>query len=443
MSSPTGSVGARNKLSLLVLGLCWFAILCDGLDTFVYGAALPDMLADKSFGLDPGTAGDVGSIATFGMLLGALGAGPLADRVGRRATLIGGVALFSIASLACAIAPQVAVFAAARFVAGLGLGGLIPTAISMVMEFAPIGRANLMVAAVMTAHQTGGILASGLGIVFLDGRGWRFLFALGALPLLIAVPVMLKYLPESLSYLVARGRVDEAHALAARHGVTVADFTSERSGGAASVLASLRKLFVGSRKYTTLTFWVASFAGLLLVYGVATWLPVMMRSTGYELGSALSFLLVVNLGGIVGLLIAGRAADRFGPTRIAIIWFALTAVGISLLAVKMPLPATYFLVFLTGVWLFSAQTMVYASTAAHADADFRATAVGWTSGMGRFGAVFGPWLGGVLVASGQPKWGFAAFAIAAVVAVVAMSSIAIRERGRRPAGVAGPALALH
>ena len=427
----TGPDRARTRLALTVLALCWFAILCDGLDTFVYGAVLPRMLADPALGMGPGAAGTVGSVATLGMLIGALAAGPIADLLGRRAAIVAGVALFSIASLACAVAPSLEVFAAARGVAGLGLGGLIPTAISMVMEYAPRGRANLMVASLMTAHQAGGILAPGLSMLFLDSRGWRFLFLLGGLPLILAVPLMLKFLPESMGYLLARGRVADAEALARSRGVAVTDFMTTPTGtdGASSTTAHrIRRLFTGSRAITTPALWTASFAGLLLVYGVATWLPVMMRSTGYELGSALSFLLVINLGGIAGMLIAGQVADRVGPIPTALVWFALTAIGIAALSVQMPLAATYAVVFATGVWLFSAQTMVYAGAAAHSEADFRATAVGLTSGIGRFGAVFGPWLGGVLIASGTPRWGFGAFAFAAVLAVAALAVVFVTDR---------------
>jgi AAHS family benzoate transporter-like MFS transporter len=427
------STRARTRLAVLVLGLCWFAILCDGMDTFVYGAVLQHMLQDDGFGLDAGSAGTVGSLATFGMLIGALAAGPIADRIGRRWTLIGGVAVFSAASLACAAASNVEIFGAARLVAGLGLGGLIPTAISMVIEYAPQRRANLMVALLMTAHQAGGILATALGLAFLDSHGWRFLFLLGALPLVVAVVPMVKFLPESLSFLIARGRTGEAEKLAVHHGVAVSDFIGEVPPRRAvnSIWHSLRELFESGRALTTLLFWIASFAGLLLVYGVSTWLPVMMRGNGYELGSALAFLLVINVGGIVGFPIAGRIADRVGPTKVALMWFGLTCAGILVMSFQMSLVVTYIVVFLTGVWLFSAQTMVYASVAAHSMTDFRATAIGWTSGIGRFGAVFGPWLGGVLVASGAPRWGFFAFAAAAGVAVGALALIASVDHRRR------------
>ncbi|WP_374103334.1 MFS transporter [Streptomyces sp. MK37H] len=152
----------------------------------------------------------------------------------------------------------------------------------------------------------------------------------------------------------------------------------------------------------------------------------MMRGQGYELGSALAFLIVINLGGIVGMLVAGRIADRFGAARVAAVWFGCTAIGICLLGIHMPLALTCIVVFLTGLWLFSVQTMVYATVAGRSTTENRATAVGWTSGMGRFGAVFGPWLGGRLVANEAQDWGFTVFAATALLATVMIGLTGLR-----------------
>jgi AAHS family benzoate transporter-like MFS transporter len=149
----------------------------------------------------------------------------------------------------------------------------------------------------------------------------------------------------------------------------------------------------------------------------------MMRGNGYNLGSAISFLLVINLGGIAGMLVAGRLADRFGARPVAIIWFALTACGVGLLVLHMPLVVTYLVVFLTGAWLFSAQTLIYAAVGAYYPAGSRATALGWVSGVGRLGAVFGPWLGGILVASGLSSSGFLVFAVAGLLGAVMVALV--------------------
>ena len=436
-----GTAAATVRLSIRVTALCWVLVLLDGLDLFVYGATLPGVLADKSFGLTPVSGGTIGSLTTFGMMLGALGAGILTDRTGRRKIIITGVTVFSLAAAACAAAPSVEFFGAARFVAGIGLGGLLPSAIAMVMEYAPAWRKNLAVTTVMTAHQAGGALAGALGMTLVQSMGWRSVYWIGALLLVVVLPAVVLLLPESMTFLLAKGKTDRARAIADKFAVSLDTFAPEpaedRRGG-------LRGLFTPSVRMTTVLFWIASFAGLLLVYGVNTWLPTMMRGSGYNLGSAISFLLVINLGGIAGMLVAGRLADRFGARPVAIIWFALTACGVGLLAVHMPLLVTYVVVFLTGAWLFSAQTLIYAAVGAYYPADSRATALGWVSGVGRTGAVFGPWLGGILVAGGLSSLGFLVFAIAGVLGAVMVflvrqktnSAVASGSAGRTP--VPGP-----
>lgn len=440
MSSSPSPLSARSgRLALLVVGLCWLAVLFDGLDMFIYGSVLPHLLETRTFGLTPDQAGDLGSYATFGMLVGALAAGTVADRIGRKKLMVSCVTLFSLASGLCALADGVAVFGLGRTLAGVGLGGLLPTAISMVCDYAPRGRGAIVIGLLMTAHHAGGILSAYVAKWLVDPVGWRAAFWVCVLPLLFA-PVLAKFLPESLSFLVAKGRTEEARALAGRYDVEV---PAARTGGTGDRWGNLANLFRGNEWIQTLLYWAASFGGLLLVYGVATWLPTLMRAEGYELGSALSFVVVFNLGGIVGMLVAGRAADRFGAPRIAAIWFALTAAGVFLLSVHLSTAVTMIVVFLTGVFLNSAQMMIYATVSIRSRADNRATAVGWTSGMGRFGAVFGPWLGGRLLASGNGDRGFTAFAVAGLSSMVFIGVAALRGSRQAPTGSERELVAAH
>ncbi|MBC2865577.1 aromatic acid/H+ symport family MFS transporter [Streptomyces mexicanus] len=442
--SPSPSPSPRGRtVALLVVGLCWTAVLFDGLDMFIYGSVLPHMLATKALGITPGQAGDLGSYATFGMLVGALAAGTVADRVGRKTLMIGCVTLFSLASGICALSGSVAVFGLGRTLAGVGLGGLLPTAISMVSDYARGGRGALTIGALMTAHHAGGILSAYVAKWLVEPVGWRSAFWVCVVPLLF-VPVLIKALPESLSFLLARGRTEQARALAIRHDIELPARPSQKAPADRWRWDALLNLFRGGEWIQTLLYWLASFGGLLLVYGVATWLPTLMRDEGYNLGSALTFVVLFNLGGIVGMLVAGRASDRFGAPRVSAIWFALTAAGVFLLSVRMPLGVTFLVVFLTGVFLNSAQAMIYATVSIRSTPDSRATAVGWTSGMGRFGAVFGPWLGGQLLATGNGDWGFTAFALAGVASMVFIGVAALRTPRRavrddapRPVVVAG------
>ncbi|MFC7310420.1 MFS transporter [Streptomyces monticola] len=411
-----------------VLGLCWLAVFFDGMDVNIYGAVMPHMLDDPGLGLTPATAGTIGSWTTFGMLIGALAAGNLTDWLGRRPLLVTSVVLFSAGSALCAAAGSPALFGGGRFLAGLGLGGLMPLCLAMVMEFAPPRRVALTTGLLMTSYHAGGMTATALGLTVAPSAGWRWVFWAGVLPALIAVPLLLKFLPESPGVLFARGQGERAAAVSDRFGLPRPTPVEAPAAGAKGRFDAVLALFRPGTRWATPLLWLASFCGLLLVYGVSTWLPQLMRASGYGLTSSVSFLLVINAGGIVGMLIAGRTADRFGAVKVAAIWFVLTAAGALLLKSHLPLGVTYAVVALTGIWLFSAQVMVYAATNSVYGSAERAAGLGWVTGVGRTGAVLGPWLGGAVMTAGNESLGFTAFALAGVIGAVAIALVPLASR---------------
>ncbi len=424
-----------------VIALCWLAVFFDGMDVNIYGATMPHLLADDSLGFTPALAGTIGSWTTFGMLIGALAAGTLTDWLGRKPLVIASVVLFSAGSALCALASGAAMFGTGRFLSGLGLGGLMPIGLAIVAEFAPPRRVALTTGLMMTSYHAGGIAATGIGLAVAPGHGWRWVFWAGVLPALIAVPLVLKWLPESPGVLFARGRTQRAYAAADRYRLERPGAQQAPQAGPKGRMAAITALFAPGTRWATPLLWIASFAGLLLVYGVSTWLPELMRATGYSLSSSVTFLMVINAGGIVGMLIAGRTADRFGPVKVSALWFLLTAVGTFLLRAQLPLGAAYVVVFITGVWLFSAQVMVYAATSRVYAPRERATGLGWVTGIGRTGAVVGPALGGAVLAGGDASLGFTTFAVTAVLGAVAVSLVPLFVHDRRGLGThAAPAL---
>lgn len=424
----------------LVLALCWLAVFFEGMDVNIYGAVLPHLLDDPELGFTPSTAGTVGSWTTFGMLIGALTAGNLTDWLGRRPVIVASVGVFSAGSAVCALAHGAAPFAGGRFFAGLGLGGLMPLCLAVVAEFAPPHRGALAAGLLVTSYHAGGMAATGLGLALAPTAGWRWVFWAGVLPAVVAVPLLLRLLPESPAVLLARGRRAESDAVADRYGLQRAVPAEAPPGGAKGRLEAVAALFRGGSLWATPLLWIASFCGLLLVYGVSTWLPQLMRASGYGLSSSVAFLLVVNAGGIVGMLIAGRTADRFGACRVSAIWFLLTAGCALLLKVPLPVAVTAAVVFVTGIWLFSAQVMVFAATSAVYGPGERAAGLGWVNGVGRAGAIVGPWLGGAVLAHGNAGWGFTTFALAGLAgaATVALVPPAVRSRGGAPPQPAAP-----
>ncbi|MEU8668992.1 aromatic acid/H+ symport family MFS transporter [Streptomyces anulatus] len=432
----------------VVLALCWLVVFFDGLDVTVYGAVMPYMLDDTAFGLDASAAGRIGSWTTFGMLIGALTAGSITDWIGRRTVLVWCVLLFSAGSGVCALAGDPFQFGAGRFLAGLGLGGLMPICLAVVAEFAPPRRMALATGVLMTAYHAGGMAATGLGLALAPDHGWRWPFAAGVLPALVAVPLLLRHLPESPGVLYARGRFEQARATAERYGLPEPSAEDAPRAGASGRLRAVRDLVAPGRAPATLLLWAASFCGLLLVYGISTWLPQLMRSAGYGLSTSVGLLMVINAGGIVGMLVAGRVADRFGAVRVATCWFLLTAAGLALLATGPSLGLTYAVVAFTGVWLFSASTMVYAVAGRLYPAADRAAGLGWVTGVGRLGAVVSPMLGGALVGRGLGSGGFLVFALGGVLGAVTVFLVPVvaaartrtdagRAAGKEPGDAAG------
>ncbi|MGA9873850.1 MAG: aromatic acid/H+ symport family MFS transporter [Rhodococcus sp. (in: high G+C Gram-positive bacteria)] len=416
--TSTSATAAKRVTARAVVMLCWVSVLLDGFDLVVLGASIPSILDDTAFGADTATITAISTAGLVGMTIGALTIGTLTDILGRRKSLILAVAAFSVLTFLCAFAPNPLVFGVFRFLAGVGLGGALPTALALVNEFTPKRKGGSASTTLMTGYHVGAVATAVLALVLIQPFGWRSMFVAGALPAIVLLPLMIRFLPESPAYLLVKGRRAEAEAIAAAHGLQLEPAPKEP----APVVNPIRTLFASSMIRNSIAIWVTSFMGLLLVYGLNTWLPTIMREAGYELGAALTLLLVLNFGAIVGLLVAGRVADRIGSRTAAIIWFTCAALFLAALSIKVPF-GVYVLVFLAGCFVFSAQVLVYAFTSSAYPPEARATALGWAAGIGRLGAICGPILGGALLGAGiASPWGFYAFAIVGVLGAVAIST---------------------
>jgi MFS family permease len=345
--------------------------------------------------------------------------GTVSDYLGRRQTMLWTVIAFSVLTLACAFATNPWVFALLRFLAGLGLGGVLPTALALINEHAARGRGGSATTRMMTGYHVGAVLTALLGILVIERFGWHWMFVIGAVPALVLVPLMWRFLPESTAFLRARAGLRDRPSSEGPRPAAV-------TPGAGPV----KTLFHHGLGRSTIAFWITSFMGLLLVYGLNTWLPEIMKSAGYQLGAALALLLVLNAGGVLGLLVAGRVADAIGNRRSTIAWFVAAAVFLALLSIRPPGIGIYVTVLMAGVFVFSAQVLVYAFVGHVYPASARGTAMGAASGVGRAGAISGPLIGGWLLTLGLAyPWGFYIFA---AVAAIGAGCIALVNRNPAP-----------
>ena len=266
---------ASGGLSMVAL-LCWAAVVLDGFDLVVLGALIPTMTDPAAPWMTTAQATAISTASLIGMTLGALSIGWATDRIGRRKAMLWAVGFFSVMTLGCAIAGtpfQLGVF---RFLAGFGLGGCLPTAIALVTEFSR-GKAGKASTTVMTGYHVGAVATAILGLILLAPFGWRAMFLAGAIPGFVLIPLMIKLLPESPAFLLSQGRRAEAERIASAYGLTL----SEPPPKAERVSPS--KLIGPGFLRNSVAIWVTSFMGLLLVYGLNTWLPALMVAADYGL----------------------------------------------------------------------------------------------------------------------------------------------------------------
>ncbi|WP_448618841.1 MFS transporter [Geodermatophilus sp. URMC 65] len=409
-----------SRSALLVPVLCWLALTADGYDLFAYGATVPGLLAAPDWGATPASVGAVASLGLVGMLCGSLVAGTLTDLLGRRRLFAASVALFSLAMLGCGLAPSFGVFAAFRFLAGLGIGGLLPTAIALTSEFAAPQHRSRILGAVLTGPPLGGLLASAASVALLAEHGFQLVYGLGVVPLLL-VPVALRLLPESPAYLRARGRTAEADGIAAAFGLPAPATAVPAPAGRRS---PVRTLFADGMGPATIGIWIVTICSLLTLFGLSTWLPQIMRTAGYGLSSSVAFLLVYSAGGIVGTLVAAHLAQRLGAKAMVLTGFAAATTALALLASQPPTGVVLVLVAVAGFGGLGTQNLLNDHVAGFYPAGARATGLGWALGVGRVGAIVGPTYGALFVGGGSAVVASAvAFAVPALLGALVMSRL--------------------
>jgi AAHS family benzoate transporter-like MFS transporter len=410
MSGRTDGTATARSWQVVALGA--LVVVAEGYDLIVYGALLPKLIAEPGWGLTSASAGSIGSLVYLGMLVGALAGGPLCDRVGRRHFVNAAVAWFTVWTVVCALAQAPWQLGAARLLAGLGMGAVIPAAVALAKEHTPGHRTGLVVTILMAGIPIGGTAASLLGIALLSTHGWRIMYLIGGGISLVVLLLSLVRLPESASFTAAADRENPPRP---------------------SALAAFAALFREHRALLTALFAVATFANLLTWYGLNTWLTTLMREMDYPLGSALTFSLCLNAGAVIGSLVLVLAAHRWGLRQVAAVCGVVTGAGILVCAAGPQHTGTLLAtVTVIGAAAQTALTLILASVADSYPTRMRASAIGWANGTGRAGAVVAPALGGAILAAGLgPRAVFLTFAASALVAAAVMVVLAVQDRRTR------------
>lgn len=407
-----------------VLVWCLLIILFDGYDLAINGVVLPLLMVE--WGLTAMQAGMLASTALAGMMFGAMIFGSLADKIGRKKVIMICIVLFSGLTFAGGFASNPTEFAILRFLAGLGIGGVMPNLVALTSEYAPIRMRSTLVTGMFSGYAVGGVMAALLGSWFTPDFGWQIMFFIAGIPLFL-LPVIWKFLPESLTFIVQQNRQAEAREIVRRlePTITVKETTTfELDKVDVPESASVMSLFRRGRTMNTILFWIAFFTCLLTMYALSSWLPKLMMAAGYSMDNSLMFMMVMNIGAVIGIIGGGILADRFHLKPVLMCLGVMGAVVMSLMGFQSNEFLLYILVFLAGAASIGSQMLLYSYVAQFYPLAVRSTGIGWSSAIGRMGAIIGPILIGGLLGMNLPAhFNFMAVGLPVLITAIAVSLI--------------------
>jgi AAHS family 3-hydroxyphenylpropionic acid transporter len=348
---------------------CVLAALCEGIDLQAAGVTAAGIIPE--FKPSPAQLGNFFSASTFGLFVGALIGGRVADRIGRKSVLVASIALFGLFSLLTPLAFDISSLSAARLLTGLGLGGALPNLIALTAESSPENRRSANVTMMYSGAPFGGAIASWISMI-IAGSHWRWIFIVGGIAPLMLAPVMAVRMQESSAF----RRAQEAPAMAR-----------------GSILA----IFADGRMSRTLLLWVSFFLGLLTLYLLLNWLPILLQGVGLTRAQSVGAQIGFNVGGGLAALLIGHLLEGRWRNPSIVVTFVALPVLLLLLAKSPPqLLMVAVLVLLLGCAVIAAQAFLYATAPTPYPIVIRGIGVGAAVAMGRIGSIVGPKLAGML-----------------------------------------------
>lgn len=406
-----------SGFQMRVVALCALVALLDGLDIQAMAITIPRLAA--VWGVPAASFGPVLSASFAGIMLGTMGLGWVGDRFGRRRTVLCAFLILAAASIATAFATSIAMFVVLRFITGAAIGGCLPNVTALTSEYVPARRAGVAVTLMYSAVPLGGVLGSLVAGDLIAWVDWQGVFLLGGLAPLVLWVALFVGLPESARFLVVQGGEDTriARTLARIDPAYTPSPSDVFELDHASTRGRIADLFGEGRGPATMLLWLTFFFSMAVMYLLTSWLPAVFTAAGWEMAAAIRTLALFQVGGILGGLAGGWLLDRIGPYRVLATAFAIGTVAILAIGlVGAGSGGVRALVLLAGFGIIGAQLVLTAISAILYPTAIRSTGIGWALGIGRFGAVVSPWVGGLAIAAGAG--GTQLFLLAAAPALV-------------------------
>jgi AAHS family 4-hydroxybenzoate transporter-like MFS transporter len=417
-------------LQIRVAVICGLIQMCDGYDVGSIGWAVPSLT--HAWQIAPPAFAIAFLWSNIGVMVGALCAGPIGDRLGRKPLLLISVALFGLGSLASAVAPSLDFLAGTRFITGAGIAGAFAGTVALTGDYAPQRLRATMIMVMFTGAPVGGFLG-GLAVSFLlhEGFGWPIIFIIGgAFPLVLWLITAL-WLPESPRLLATRANLAPRHqALLQR--LEIPPATGESRAIDVARGNPVKMLFGEAFALQTTLLWIIFFCSLLNLFLFVFWLPEVLHLIGMTPSQAVFATSLYPLGGIAAVLYLGWAIDRFGTRRSLAVHYAAGIVFIALISLfALPYLALLAVVFLAGLTVIGSQTGLNGACGKLYPARMRTSGYGVATGVGRLGGIAAAPLGGFLLARGlPPTYVFLSACLFALIAAMATAFLALPGRQR-------------
>ncbi len=395
MAQPITSSGSKAPLSwtkqgAMIVALCFLINMVDGMDvnimTFVRQSLQDDWKVPDAL------MGSVFSAGLLGMGLGALLIAPLADRFGRKRIIMSALALMSVGMIICGCVRSLSMLVTARVVVGMGIGTVLAAMAALASESAPVKDQNLAVGVVQAGFPLAAVF-TGFGVAaLLKLYHWQDLLLWAGWLTVLMLPVAWWILPE--------------------HDTVIADEAPR---------VRLGDLFLPGLRNRTLWLWAAIFFGLMVLYFILSWITKLSIQAGLTETNSIYAGAIYNFGAFVGTLAMSWLAVRVPLGRLIPALLVSAVIAMMIFAtVTLTLPLALILAFIIGVTLQGGYNGVWPLAASVYPSNCRATGIGIAMGIGRSGAVVGPWMGGMLIAANVPLWTlFAAYCVPLLICALA------------------------
>mgnify|MGYP003672364388 CR=1 FL=1 len=425
--------GKVSSQQLLVVGLCMFFNMLDGFDITAMAVVASDVSAELA--LTPDMLGWIFSFALAGMMGGAMFLAPVSDIVGRRRMIIFSVTLVAVSIILTANATSLVEFIILRFISGIGAGAMLASQATLAAEYSPEKYRALSVALVTSGYPLGAMFTSVAAGMILPEFGWRGMFWAGGIATLGMGFIAFLLIPESLKFLIERRPANALQSVNRILGklkkplIDALPEISEQQGNARTgLVATMLKLLAPEHRKLTLTLWITFFLCFATLYFLMSWIPKLVVDAGYssEVGRDAFFLF--NFGGVLGVYVMGICSTRWKLTNLVGGLMFVSALFMLVFAYAPREQTTMLvLIFVIGVLLQGGFTGLYSVTAKAYPTAIRSTGVGWSIGLGRFGAVVGPAVAGYTILFGlDMSANFVLFAIPMAIGGIIAYSLNIR-----------------